>query len=66
MPVVHLALPAEHPALTRTWRLATAVLRLMAAIFAATHAVLRSAIACPLRSMAEGGAGMSGLSMPPG
>ncbi|MBV8400500.1 MAG: DUF445 family protein, partial [Acetobacteraceae bacterium] len=55
MSAVDLALPAPHRALTRTRRLATAVLGLMAAIFAATHAVPETTIVRLIRSMAEAG-----------
>ncbi|MBV8613118.1 MAG: DUF445 domain-containing protein [Acetobacteraceae bacterium] len=55
MSAVDLALPAPRPALTRTRRLATAVLGLMTAVFAATHAVPDTTIARLLRSMAEAG-----------
>ncbi|MBV8870076.1 MAG: DUF445 domain-containing protein, partial [Acetobacteraceae bacterium] len=55
MSAVDLVLPAPRPALTRTRRLAAAVLGLMAAIFAATHAVPDTTIARLLRSMAEAG-----------
>jgi uncharacterized membrane-anchored protein YjiN (DUF445 family) len=55
---VDLVLPAPQPALVRTRWLATAVLALMAAIFAARHVVPETTFVRPLRSMAE--AGMSG------
>jgi hypothetical protein len=53
MSAVDLALPAPHPALARTRRLATAVLGLMAAIIAATYVVPDTTIVRLLRSMAE-------------
>ncbi len=53
-----LALPAADPALARSRRLATALLGLMAAAFAATHAVPDVTIIRLVRSMAE--AGMAG------
>ena len=58
MSAVDLAHPAADPALARTKRLATAVIGLMAAAFAATHAVPDVTIIRLVRSMAE--AGMAG------